>query len=148
MRANLSVLALGAAMLFAGHDAPAQETPASAEGIRVVAAEQVRDLAARGAAVVDTRTANEYAERTIKGALSVPYKEKSAKAASFDKAQDSFDIGKLPQDKSAPIVFFCNAGTCWKSFKASVVARDGGYRQVHWFRGGLPEWVAKGLPTQ
>jgi rhodanese-related sulfurtransferase len=78
----------------------------------------------------------------------VPYKEKSAKDATFDKAQDSFDLAKLPGDKNAPVVFYCNAGECWKSYKASVVARDAGYKQIHWFRGGMPEWSSKGLPTQ
>jgi rhodanese-related sulfurtransferase len=78
----------------------------------------------------------------------VPYKEKSAKAVDFDRKQDQFELAKLPADKNAPLVFFCNAGECWKSYKASVVARDAGYKQVYWLRGGIPEWTAKGLPTQ
>lgn len=77
----------------------------------------------------------------------MPYKEKSAKDAGFDRAQDSFDLSKLPADKNAPVVFFCNSGTCCKSYKAAVVARDGGFKQVHWFRGGMPEWNTKRLPT-
>ena len=94
------------------------------------------------------KVAAEYAEKTIKGAINVPYKEKSAKEAGFDRKQDSFDLARLPADKNAPLVFFCNAGECWKSYKASVVARDAGYRQIHWFRGGFPEWNSRGLPTQ
>ena len=92
--------------------------------------------------------AAEYAEKAIKGAKSVPYKEKSAKAADFDAAQDAFDLAKLPADKAAPVVFYCNAGECWKSYKASVAAIKAGYKQVNWFRGGMPEWTSKGLPTQ
>ena len=126
----------------------AAETPAALEGVKVVNAEQVQQLMGKKVPVVDTRVAAEYAEKTIKGATSVPYKEKSAKEAGFDPKQDSFDLGKLPADKAAPLVFFCNAGECWKSYKASVVARDAGYKQVHWFRGGMPEWSGKGLPTQ
>jgi rhodanese-related sulfurtransferase len=126
----------------------AQETPAKLEGVKIVTAEQARDLAAKGTALVDTRTANEYTEKTVKGAVHVPYKEKSAKDVGFDRSQDSFDLSKLPGDKNAAMVFFCNAGTCWKSYKASVLARDAGYKQVHWFRGGMPEWTGKGLPTQ
>ena len=83
-----------------------------------------------------------------KGAKLLPYKEKSAKDAAFDPKQDNFDLSKLPANKNAPLVVFCNAGECWKSYKAAVVARDAGYKQVHWFRGGMPEWTAKGLPTQ
>lgn len=126
----------------------AQETPPTLAGAKIVSAEQARDLGAKGALLVDTRTANEYAEKTVKGAVHVPYGEKSAKSADFDKAADKFDLSKLPADKNAPVIFFCNSGTCWKSYKASVVARDSGYKQVGWFRGGMPEWTAKGLPTQ
>jgi rhodanese-related sulfurtransferase len=123
--------------------------PESIDKVKIVTAEQARDLQAKGAPLVDTRVAAEYAEKTIKGAISITYREKSTKAAEFDKSQDAFDLGKLPQDKSKPVVFFCNGPVeCWRSYKASIYARDAGYTQVHWLRGGMPEWTAKGLPTQ
>ncbi|WP_119288320.1 rhodanese-like domain-containing protein [Azohydromonas sediminis] len=143
----LPALCLAAAAFFAT-SVQAQETPATLDGVKIVTAEQARDLGAKGAALVDTRTANEYAEKTVKGAIHVPYVEKSAKDVKFDRSADKFDLSKLPADKSAPVIFFCNSGTCWKSYKASVVARDAGYKQVGWFRGGMPEWISKGLPTQ
>lgn len=126
----------------------AEETPASLQGVSVVSAEQVKDLMAKGVPVVDTRVANEFAEAHIKGAISVPYKEKSAKSASFNASEDTFDLSKLPADKNSDIVFYCNSGTCWKSYKASAVAVKAGYSKVHWFRGGYPEWKGKGLPTE
>jgi len=126
----------------------AAETPATLAGAKVVSAAEVKKLLDSGVPVIDTRVAAEYAEKTIKGAKSVPYKEKSAKEAGFDASQDQFDLSKLPSDKAAPLVFFCNAGECWKSYKASVVASKAGYTKINWFRGGMPEWVAAGLPTQ
>lgn len=141
---------LATAVLSVGFVAPAAAavTPEKLDGVKVITAEQARDLQTKGAPMVDTRVAAEYAEKTVKGAVSVPYKEKSAKEPGFDPKADSFDLGKLPGDKAAPLVVFCNAGECWKSYKAAVVARDAGYKQVYWFRGGMPEWSAKGLPTQ
>jgi rhodanese-related sulfurtransferase len=141
---------LAAAVLSVGFLAPASanETPAKLDGVKLVTAEQARDLQGKGAALVDTRVSAEYAEKTVKGAISIVYREKSAKAADFDVKQDSFDLAKLPADKAAPVVMFCNSGTCWRSYKAAVVARDAGFKQVYWFRGGMPEWTAKGLPTQ
>jgi rhodanese-related sulfurtransferase len=141
---------LTAAVLSVGFLAPASasETPAKLDGVKLVTAEQARDLQGKGAAMVDTRVSAEYAEKTVKGAISVVYREKSAKAADFDVKQDSFDLAKLPADKAAAVVLFCNSGTCWRSYKAAVVARDAGFKQVYWFRGGMPEWTAKGLPTQ
>lgn len=128
--------------------AVAAETPASLPGVKTVSAEEAKKLADGGATLVDTRVAAEYAEKTIKGAKSVPYKEKSAKEVGFDAGADQFDLGKLPADKAAPVVLFCNAGECWKSYKAAVVASKAGYTKLHWLRGGMPEWAAKGLPTQ
>jgi rhodanese-related sulfurtransferase len=142
------IAALGAAAFALSGPALASQTPNSLAGVTVVGADQVKKLLDSGVPVIDTRVANEYAEKTIKGAKSVPYKEKSSKAVDFDAAQDSFDLGKLPADKKSPVVFFCNAGECWKSYKASVVASKAGWSSVHWFRGGMPEWTSKGLPTQ
>ena len=134
--------------IAAGAPALAAETPASLSGVKVVGAEEVKKLLDAGVPVIDTRVAAEYAEKTIKGAKSVPYKEKSAKEPGFDAAQDQFDLAKLPANKAAPLVFFCNSGECWKSYKASVVAQKAGYTKINWFRGGFPEWSSKGLPTQ
>ena len=138
-----SVLALGAV-----NTAWAAETPASLTGAKVVNADEAKKLLDSGVPFVDTRVAAEYAEKSIKGAISVTYKEKSAKAADFDASMDKFDLAKLPADKAAPVVFFCNSGECWKSYKASVVAMKAGYSKVNWYRGGMPDWSAKGLPTQ
>lgn len=126
----------------------AADTPATLKGASLVSAAEVKTLLGKGVPVIDTRVAAEYAEKTILGAKSVPYKEKSAKDVNFDASQDSFDLSKLPTDKAAPVVFFCNAGSCWKSYKASVAAMKAGYTKVQWFRGGMPEWVTAGLPTQ
>lgn len=141
--ATAMVIGCGAAL-----PALAAETPAALAGVKNVSAEEVKKLLDAGVPVIDTRVAAEYAEKTIKGAESVPYKEKSAKEQGFDASQDQFDLSKLPADKGAPLVLFCNSGECWKSYKASVVASKAGYTQVLWFRGGFPEWSAKGLPTQ
>lgn len=141
-------LAAATLALGIGSTAIASETPDRLDGVKLVNADETKALLDKGVPVIDTRVAAEYAEKTIKGAKSVTYREKSAKAANFDRSQDQFDLAKLPADKNAPLVFFCNAGECWKSYKASVVARDAGYKAVHWFRGGMPAWTAKGLPTQ
>lgn len=126
----------------------ASETPATLAGANLVNAEQAKKLMDGGALMVDTRVANEYVDQHIKGAKSVPYKEKSAKDVKFDPKEDSFDLAKLPGDKNAAVIFYCNGGECWKSFKASKVAIDAGYKKVNWLRGGIPEWKAKGYPVE
>lgn len=127
----------------------APETPAAAPaGVKLVDAKQVQELQAKGAILVDTRKASEYGEGSIKGAISVPYDpEKSAKAADFDASKDKFDLSKLA-DKNANIVVFCNSGTCFKSYKAAVVLAKNGYKNVYWYRSGVPDWKARKLPME
>jgi rhodanese-related sulfurtransferase len=134
--------------LVVGGSAFAQETPATAPaGVKLVEAKAVQDLQAKGAVLIDTRRANEFAEATIKGAISVPYDpEKSAKDANFDAAQDKYDMSKIA-DKNKDYVVFCNSGTCWKSYKAAVMMAKAGYKNVHWYRNGFPDWKARKLPT-
>ena len=128
--------------------AHAQQTPNTLNGVTIVGADEVQKLMQGGVPVIDTRVANEFADEHIKGARSVPYKEKSAKSVDFDASRDSFDLAKLPADKNAALVFYCNAGECWKSYKASVVASKAGYTKISWFRGGMPEWKTKKLPVE
>jgi rhodanese-related sulfurtransferase len=125
------------------------ETPAAPPaGVKLVDAKGVQELQAKGAIIVDTRKASEYGEGTIKGAISVPYDpEKSAKDANFDSSQDKFDMSKL-KDKNGQIVVFCNAGSCWKSYKSAVVLSKNGYKNVHWYREGFPDWKARKLPVE
>lgn len=124
------------------------DTPLVLEGAAVVNANQVKALLENGVAIIDARVETEYSTEHIKGAISVPYLEKSAKAVNFNPQQDRFDLSRLPQNKKADIIFYCNAGACWKGYKASVAAIKAGYQKVHWFRGGIPEWGEKGLPTE
>lgn len=131
-----------------GSVAYAAETPDSLKGATLVDAAKAKSLADSGVKVIDARVANEYAESHILGALSIPYKEKSAKEVKFDASLDSIDLSKLPADKNAALLFYCNGAECWKGYKAATAAIKAGYKIVYWFRLGLPEWKAKGYPTE
>ena len=121
-------------------------TPEAIDGARRVAAEEVRTLATQGAVVVDTRSPREYGQERLPGAVSAPYVEKSLKERSYDvKLDDLSAVAKL--DRARPTVFLCNGPECWKSYKASREAVAMGFKQVYWFRGGMPEWRAKGYAT-
>lgn len=126
----------------------AADTPTSEKGIVVVDSIKAKSLMDGGVLMVDARVANEYAEAHIKGAKSIPYKEKSAKVREFDASLDSFDLTKLPASKTAPVIFYCNGAECWKSYKASVLSVRAGYKQVYWLRTGIPDWKSKGLPIE
>jgi len=144
------VTSLFASMLFlVVGSAMAADTPAEApKGTTLVDAKKVQELQAAGATIVDTRKASEFGEGSIKGAISVPYDpEKSAKEPGFDPKMDKFDMSKLA-DKAAKIVVFCNAGSCWKSYKSAKVLSDAGYTNIFWYREGVPDWKARKLPME
>lgn len=124
------------------------QTPDSIPGVTVLTAEQAKAMVEKGTLIVDTRVANEYVEEHIKGAISIPYKEKSKKSINYDPSVDSFDLRLLPSDKNTPMILYCNAGECWKSYKSSKAALKAGHKNVYWLRGGIPEWKAKGFPVE
>ncbi|MFA6062663.1 MAG: rhodanese-like domain-containing protein [Gallionella sp.] len=136
-----------ALILFSGASL-ANTTPDSIKGATLVDATKAKSLADAGSKMIDARVANEYAEGHIKGAISVPYKEKSAKSVDFDASQDNIDMTKLPADKNAGMIFYCNGAECWKGYKAAVAAVKAGYKTVYWLRLGIPEWKAKGYPVE
>ncbi|MFN0182387.1 MAG: rhodanese-like domain-containing protein [Aquabacterium sp.] len=119
-------------------------TPRELPGAKVVDAAGVKKLMPV-AQYIDTRTETEFKAGHVPGARLVPYVEKSPKDADYDAKLDQFDLARLPPDKSTPLVFACNGAECWKSYKACRSAMAAGYTQVHWFRGGFPEWRKAGL---
>ena len=123
-------------------------TPRVLDGAKIVTAAEAGTLMRRGVPIFDTRVKAEYDDKHIKGARSLPYGEKSHKEVDFDASLDKFDLGGLPEDRNAPVIFACNGPECWKSYKASVTAIKAGYKQVYWLRGGFPEWKAKGFPVE
>lgn len=121
-------------------------TPTALPGAKVINAAETRDLIAKGVPVFDVRVEEEYKNAHVPGAISIPYKESSAKEVGFDPADDQFALNKLPKDKNAPLVMYCDGTICWKSYKSATMAIKAGWRNVYWFRGGFPEWKESGMP--
>lgn len=122
-------------------------TPSQLPGAQLVNASQAQALQQKGVPVIDVRLAKEYHEKHIRGAISIPYGEKSLKDVAFDPAVDDW-AGPQKLDKGRPVIFHCNGAECGKSYKAAQVALSAGFKTVYWFRGGFPEWEAAGLPIE
>ena len=134
-------------------------TPAALAGVKLVSADEVAALLGqllsqpvapspgRQVVVVDTRSAKEFASEHIKGAVSLPYLERSLKEVDFDASKDDF-TALAQRAKTDLLVFLCNGPECWKSYKASKFALAAGYANVAWFRGGMPEWRARQMPVE
>jgi len=83
--------------------------------------------------LIDARTATEYQEAHIIGAVSIP--------------ENKFDESRalLPADKTKLLVFYCNGVKCGKSKKSAVKAASVGYKNINIYNEGFPVWEEKGL---
>lgn len=141
--------ALAAALFVTPAWADKPETPTTAPGLKVITVDEGKALAgSKGALFIDTRSALNFGKGHVPGAISASYKEKSEPVAAFDGSVDSFEMAKLPADKSAKVVFYSDGPTGWKSYKAAVLASKAGWKNVMYMRGGYAEWEAKGLPVE
>ncbi len=130
---------------FKGVASMLNTTPTSLPGAKVITVAEAKTHIAKGMAVYDVRLAEEFDTAHIPGAISVPYKETSAKEVGFDPVDDQFALNKLPKDKNTPFMMYCDGTICWKSYKSALMAVQGGWKNVYWFRGGFPEWKDSGL---
>jgi cysteine synthase/rhodanese-related sulfurtransferase len=83
--------------------------------------------------VLDIRIPRDYDEAHIPGAVNIPQDDLSNRLA------------ELPEDRDAPIVTVCNIGKFSKH--VTLLLKSKGYRNVRSAKGGLNEWVRKGLET-
>jgi rhodanese-related sulfurtransferase len=56
-------------------------------------------------------------------------------------------LNSAAPDLNQPVVFYCTDSECWLSVNAAMRARQLGYTQVIWYRGGMKAWMQAGLPT-
>jgi|SRR5215472_3673804 len=123
--------------LFVGIALPdsvqASGTSATFAGARVVSADDVAKAQSAGAVVVDARNRVQYSVAHIKGAINIPYRGKD------------FKLGRMPANKAASIVIYCNGAEC---SRALTVAIGAGYRNVLWYRDGFSNWVSYDRPAE
>lgn len=123
------------------------ETPLTLPGGKVLSVDEAKTLIGT-ASLFDMRSAVSYGKGHLKGAVALPYGQKSEKSVDFDASKDKFDMSKLPSDKGAAIIFYSDGPTGWKSYKAAVTAIKAGYTNVMWMRGGTAQWEQKGFPLE
>ena len=106
-----------------------------ADGVRTVGELEVIDHLELGLALIDSRPAEAYGFSTIPGARNIPHGESVAHISRLDPAQ--------------PTVFFCNGPQCAASPEAIEALLSSNYpaAAIHYYRGGLHDWISLGLPT-
>jgi rhodanese-related sulfurtransferase len=99
-------------------------------GDDVVQAQRLQD-----AVLIDARTAQEYAQDHIKGALSVPYSEREQSLAML--------VETIPS--STLIIAYCDEG-CDSAPRLASWLQGKGWRRAAVFRGGMSQWRQADLP--
>jgi len=86
-------------------------------------------------ALIDSRPLPRFQQGTIPGAINVPY-------PAWDKV-----VNRLPADKNALLVFFCQGVTCQMSPMSQRKAIALGYKNTKVYHEGVPEWQTKDYLT-
>lgn len=136
-----------AGVALAADEKPA--TPGTLKGGSVLSVDDAKKLSdGKNAQFYDTRAALNFGKGHVPGAKSISYKEKSDFKEDFDGSADQFELAKLPEDKSAKIVFYSDGPKGWKSYKAAILSIKAGYKNVMWMRDGFEGWTNKGYPNE
>lgn len=130
------LLALTLAVPLAAH-ASEIKSPEFIDDVVLVGAEGVIDLIGRvdNMVIVDSRIPGDRHKGYIESSVSLPDTKTSCKT-----------LAKVLPSKTSPALFYCNGIHCGRSAVAVKIARDCGYKELYWFRGGFEVWLEKGLP--
>ncbi|MEN8107569.1 MAG: rhodanese-like domain-containing protein [Pseudomonadota bacterium] len=112
-------------------------SPDTIEGTIVIDAGQLIELVGNNddMVMIDSRIKEDRTEGYIEGSHHL-----------VDRDTDCDSLARLLSDKTTPVVFYCNSINCDRSDRAVVIARDCGYTEIYWFRGGVEEWREKSFP--
>lgn len=139
------LLALGAVVTCANAESPATvyETTLMESGqktLEVSTGELRNILAEKSATVFDARPLMEYSMSHIPGAINVS--EKPGVPIS-QYVSDVTEVGRVVgNNRSAPIVLYCNGPFCGKSKRLSEELIAAGYTNVRRYQLGIPTWRA------
>ncbi len=111
--------------------------PLKLDGVDTVNAETLIALAQGldDLVVVDSRLSEDHWLGFIGGSHSLP-----------DINTNCTTLARITSDKNRSMVFYSNGTECTRSVQALKIARQCGYNQLYWFRGGFEEWRNKDYP--
>ena len=82
--------------------------------------------------IIDSRIKADRRQGYITGSISLP-----------DTETNCASLLPVIRRKNTATVFYCNGPKCRRSDRAIITARECGYTNIYWFRGGFEEWKNK-----
>jgi rhodanese-related sulfurtransferase len=112
--------------------------PDTIQDVMIVSAEETIDMILENPdlIVIDSRKKTEYQQGHIEGAINI-----------LNTKLKQADLENISPDKSKEILFYCNGARCLRSTDSIKKAKNWGYSNLIWFRGGWKEWTEKRLPA-
>ena len=103
--------------------------------VRIARREEVQELLAGGAQVVNVLPESDYEAIHIAGSINRPLKEMTPE-------------GLRDLDRSRPIVVYCADGQCDVSPRAAALLAAEGFAEVYDYEMGMADWTAYALPSE
>ena len=129
-KSQLHFLLLPIAILLFGMVLSSCDTAPKGKVEVVSAAAVATQLSTPNLQLVDVRTAAEFAQGTIKGAVNIDVKE----STTFKDKMEQFD-------KNKPVYIFCQAGG--RSKRAAAQLQEMGFTTIYDFSGGYSTWSSQ-----
>ena len=117
--------------------AQAAESPETVAGAATVDGAKAKALFDKGVVFVDMRTDKDWGAGRIPGAVHLELSKVFSDASLGAKVKKDQDV-----------VMYCNGASCLRSSEASAKAVGWGYKKVHYYRLGFPDWKAAGYPVE
>jgi len=116
-----------------------KEMPATISGVKNITGQELKAMmdGKKKVIVSDNRVKEQFDAERIKGADWLLADHLVADPKLADKYA-----------KDDVIVLYCNGITCWRSPAAAVMLQNLGYKNLYWYRDGLPDWKKNKFPTE
>lgn len=137
IRMLIATALLCTAALSLAAESPKIVSPDTIEGSTRVDAEGLIELVdtTPNVTIIDSRIETDRAQGHIEGSVSLPDESTTCKS-----------LEQVISIKDEPVLFYCNGPKCGRSAVAVRIARECGYSNIFWFRGGFEEWKQKKYP--
>jgi len=96
-------------------------------------AEFEKKMASEKYLLVDVRTAEEFSEGHIKGAINIDY------------LAENFSIEIQELELESPVLLYCRSGN--RSSKAMKIMNELGFKEVYNLEGGIKGWISENNPV-
>lgn len=109
-----------------------KDMPESLPGIKLIDGKELKKWmdAKKKYVLIDNRNKEQFTKEHITGAVLITVDELIGDPKLSDKL-----------DKNVPLVLYCNGVKCWRSPAAALLYQSLGFKEVYWYRNGLPEWI-------